>query len=210
MAAPSRSPLAGMTDYSGLPLADLIEQLSIWRNDATRAAEALQLYLDRARTEAPEFPGSSDVAGFVRTMQNELSRFSSNFDRLTRELPLAVLPAHLALVEQMVQKSDMCDRLCVGFKNRHIETHVSHDTLRRLFDRIYQDSREFFIDIQDLSNLATALQTFIGVQPLPPTRDAPTLPVEALPALTLKPNVFGLGFNLNYVLGWVRRLRRRS
>jgi hypothetical protein len=200
-----RSPMAGMTNYGGASLSDLVEQLTVWHRDAARTANILRDCLGQVGENQSRLDTPHDIAQFIRRTLAVVDRFVADFGRLVDELPKEVLPAHLELTDQMLAQRDASDRWCIEFKNRHIESGVRDGEMRTLLETVYQEARTFFVDTLDLSNVAWRLKTFVGVaqgrREVVEARPAD----GALPALHLKPNVFGVGVNLNYVIGWFRR-----
>jgi len=77
--------------------------------------------------------------------------------------------------------------------------------MRWSLDRIYKESRSQMLAYRSLFNLAMNLKTFVGT----PESDR-SLSIDDLDILELKPNIFGIGLNLNYLIKrlsqWLKRL----
>jgi hypothetical protein len=90
------------------------------------------------------------------------------------------------------------DEMCVHFKRNHrLDALDPHDELQNLLAEAYRVTRDGVINLFDLSNLVPRLRTF--------ATDAAESADDLTDALELKPNLFGIGVNLNYFL---KRLRR--
>jgi hypothetical protein len=108
----------------------------------------------------------------------------------------AVRQAHVELVEQLYRSTRIEDRNCFGFADEYINTALRDERARPLLDEIYGKTRDQIADLMDLSNVRSRRLTFVDL----PTEERFS-PNEAL---HLKPNIFGFGFNVNYIWKWVK------
>jgi hypothetical protein len=195
-----RSALAGLTNYSGASLEDVIDQLRQWRGMIDETFAVLgecRSALDTSERGALQ--GLDDVSRFVGFSLAWFTSFAANLDRLVAELPVAVLPAHDELIGQMLAERAAQERYCIDFRNRR-ERLPREDA--EIAEKAYVEARSALVDLLDLDNVRVRLRTFVGV--VSPSHGAS----DSLKALELKPNVFGVGLNVNYIIGWLRRWRR--
>jgi hypothetical protein len=198
--ARQRSMIAGMTDYTGVPLDDILQHMRAWRENLTGDVVALGHMAARlqALPDGPEKGGGRDHARYFSDL---LGRYIADFDRLIAELPAGVRPRHVEMVGQLFESSRQAEDSCVLFKQRYrLDMRGDEDPAVAICSEIYVRTREAVIDLLDLSNVLLRLQTYVGE----PAIVSPSAPISD--ALELKPNVFGLGINLNYIIGkFIRR-----
>jgi len=194
--------------------------------DATRFGAKLddiQLHLIRLRSETEETIGVLDeclaetiknrsqvnnveeIGFFIECMAEEMQRFSNVFERLISELPTAVEPKHLRMLQEIVDYSKDLDHVCLEFKRQHIEAQLKDESLRWLIDRIYKESRSQILTFKSLSGLVINLETFVGT-----TGHDHSVSVDDIDAFELKPNFFGIGINLNYIVKRLAKIWNRG
>ena len=199
-----RSYLAGLSDFTGVDLEGLIEHLRDWRANTEDTIRLLQLALAEVEKHEEDFSAHvfREVLGFAHHMIDTFTRYIEDFDRLIKELPDEVAERHIAIIDQLYQDSKAQERLCVSFKRDAYEGVHAHCEMIPLTTRVYAISRDMMIDYSDLSNINHRLKTYLGHR---------RATAKGLDALELKPNIFGVGLNLNYVLQrlheWWRRKR---
>ena len=138
------------------------------------------------------------------------TRYSGDFGRLLAELPNGAAQRHVDIVDQIYRSSRLEENVCVSFKRDHIARTLKDESLRYcLLDRIYGDTRDALVYCFDLSNLSSRLETFVGS-----SSGTPAVTVDDVDAVELKPNVFGIGINLNHLIkrfvGWFRGRKSKS
>ncbi len=185
-----RATFAGMTDYMGVGLSDMLEHLRDWERDTAAAAVSLQGHLLRAKEVADRLENSREVFAFCEMFSALFGRYASDLHRLVEELPNGVREAHVKIARQLYDSARYEDDAILRFRNEWVYDRVKDESLRPLLESIYTDAREVVIDFQDLSNLASRLETFVGTES----------PREVFSDFHLKPNFFGIGWNLNRTL----------
>jgi hypothetical protein len=210
MARP-RSLFAGDTDYTGVSLEDIVEHLGRWRDALDSDLQFLANV--RRRLAALEPLDANEVKNgleYLDYFADLFARYSADIARLERELPSGALPRHVQLTRQLYQSSRSEEQLCVLFKQRHyLDALRDEDRVQNTLAEIYRVTRDEVINLRDLSNVVPRLETYVGSEALQPASAR-----SAVNALELKPNVFGIGVNLNYVWdrwglpAWRRRFGR--
>ena len=201
-----RSIFAGDTDYTGVPLADILDHLAAWR-DALREHIDVNRNILRRLLEQP--PSSQVRAGqdFCEFFIDLLERFSGDFDRLLAELPAGVRARHIETVSQMYRGARDADSTCVAFKrDHHLDALSPSNRTQHILAELYQLDRDAVINLFDLSNVVSRLKTFVDDSPIAMDNAVQT---SAINALELKPNFFGLGINLNWVIDWLRSRKKK-
>lgn len=202
-----RSLFVGDTDYTGVPLDDILEHFRDWK--AGLETDLVMIENLRARI-AQELSAPADRnAGvdFLNYIRDRFSRYVGDFTRLLDEVPYGVHERHVAIVEQLCEDARRVDDGCVLFKQRNNLEGVDFagDDPQALLADIYARLRDSVVDLFDVCNVIPRLRTFVGA-PLSAAAREPSL----TDAFELKPNVFGFGLNLNYILNWFLRRFRRS
>jgi hypothetical protein len=203
-----RSLFSGDTDYTGVSLADILEHLGHWHEGFESDIEYLG-NVRRRLTALEPLDGNEVRLGleFLDHFVDLFTRYRDDVARLERDLPDSVMERHVQLTRQLRQSAVTEEKLCVLFKQQHyLDALVPSNRVQNTLAEIYRCTRDTVIGMRDLSNVATRLETYVGTQ-------APRAE-SAVNALELKPNVFGIGVNLNYwwerwlVPAWKRRFRK--
>lgn len=182
-----RNTFAGMTDYTGGSLADILRHLRDWERDTREAAAKLRAHSIRVEEEKERLQNPRAVLAFCVKCSELYDRYAGDLNRLISELPDGVRDAHVKIVRQLYESAKHEDDSILRFRNDYVYTALKDESLRLFLEDIYTDAREVTVDFQDLSNLAPRLETFVGGES----------PRELFTDFHLKPNIFGLGWNMN-------------
>jgi hypothetical protein len=201
-----RSLLAGWTDYTGVNLEDIIVHLKEWLANIDDSINSLREYKLEAQQSADILENPDEVISYIEYFIDLFSRYRNDFVRLTNEIPNAVTTTHIDILEQIYKSSKMEENCSIEFKRDWVHKSLPHEETRPLLDKVYSNTRSMLIDFRDISNVVPRLKTFITI----PTASQSVSPPEALPVLDLKPNIFGLGINLNRVFAYIRDWWRKK
>jgi len=191
-----RSIFAGMTDYTGVDLDTIVEHLKEWKENTDKTIKSLEGYIVLVRENWDRLDGPGDIESYLRFFIDLFKRYSVDFTRLINELPFNIEKRHVDILEQIYESSKLEEKQCVSFKHDHIVRSLKDESLRySLIDKIYEDTRNMIIDYKDLSKFAYRLKTFVGTK-----RKELETPLAGIDALELKPNIFGIGINLNHLI----------
>jgi hypothetical protein len=150
----------------------------------------LRRKVDRHR-EQLENPDA--VLDFIDHFLELFTLYVGDFDRLMIELPDGARETHLDIILQIRRRSAREEDLCILFSHDHINHPIKDESVRWLLDGVYREVRWTLIDYWDLGNLVSRLKTFVGSVPSKPI-------LHDTDVLELKPNVFGIGLNLNHLI----------
>ena len=204
--ARQRAIMAGTTDYTGVPLEDMIDHLKDWKDHSDATVRSLREYLARVKENEERLDEPDDIKKYIQYFIDLFTRYSGDFSRLLAELHNGVAQRHVEVVDQVYRSSRMEENVCVSFKRNHIERNLKDESLRFLLDRIYGDTRDALVYCSDLSNLSARLATFVGS-----SSATAAFTVDDVDAVELKPNVFGIGINLNHLIKrFVRWFKQRK
>ncbi len=192
-----RSAIRGCTDYTGVPLEDIQQHLSDWKKSTQELVRKLEDYRLKIEENEKRIDHADEVLDFILFSSDLFTRFLGDYDRLLTEIPSGVTEAHIEIISQMVHRSDYHEQACVQFKNDHIVKGLRDESMRPLLDYIYSETRDEIVNYSDLHNVVSRLRTYVGSKP----KDQRSgWSVDDAEALELKPNIFGIGVNLNYVI----------
>lgn len=200
--ARERSIFAGMTDYTGVDLADITAHFGEWQRGLRASADVLGNIRTRLEAAGPD----SRVADGLETIdyfRDLFERYAADLERLKRELSRAVLARHVETVRQLYQSAVHEENHCVAFKRHYrLDALSPRDEVQNILAEVYRLSRDELINLKDLSNVVPRLKALETGQAEPQLSSE-----SAMNALELKPNVFGIGINFNWI--WERLRRRR-
>ncbi|MBA4389803.1 MAG: hypothetical protein C0399_02565 [Syntrophus sp. (in: bacteria)] len=185
------------TDYTGVPLEDICQHLSEWKESTQELCRKLEDYRLQVVANGEKLDHADEVLDFILFSGDLFARFLGDYHHLLSEIPSGVTEAHVEIISQMVERSDYHEQTCVQFKNDHIVKDLRDETMRPLLDRIYGDTRDEIVNYSDLHNVIPRLKTYVGSKS---EGRKSGLSVDDTEALELKPNIFGIGLNLNYII----------
>lgn len=155
--------MAGMTDYTGVSMDVILAHLSDWRDSTADTIKNLKNLRDQVETNRNKLDRPNEIIDFIDYFVDLFKRYEGDFARLLAEMPRGVNDAHVQIMRQIYDSSKLEERLCVTFKQDHIELSLKDESLRWLVDKIYQETRGMIIDYCDLSNAVPRLRTFVGI-----------------------------------------------
>jgi hypothetical protein len=201
-----RSIFAGDTDYTGVPLADVLDHFAAWR-DALREHIQVNRNILCRLLEQPTSHKVRSGQEFCEYFIDLFERFIGDFERLLAELPAGVRTRHIETVSQMYRGARDADDRCVAFKrDHHLDALLPSDHTQNILAEFYRLNRDAVVNLFDLSNVLSRLRTFVDDTPAPGVNAPESSPMNAL---ELKPNFFGVGVNFNWVIDWLRRRTKR-
>ena len=190
-----RSIIAGFTDYTGVELDDIIEHIKEWRSLTLGAIEKLKNYGKQVELNRNRLHNPNDILSYIKHFIDLFERYSNDFSRLIKELTVSVEHRHIETIKQICKSKDYEEKVCIQFKNDHIEIDLKDESLRNsLVDLIYEDTRGIIVSYYDLSNVVPRIEALEGMQTNGKEQSS-----NHLDAFELKPNFFGIGLNLNYI-----------
>jgi len=192
-----RSMLRGGTDYTGVPLEDIYEHLKEWRESTSELLRNLNKYKSEVIENEQKIEHAHAIINFIAISIDLFNRFLSDFDRILVEVPYQVTESHIEIISQIYRRSELHEQSCVRFTQDHIEKSLRNESMRPLLDAIYADTRDEIVNYSDLSNVIPRLRTYIGHGLKKSRRRLSTDDIEVL---ELKPNIFGIGLNLNNLI----------
>lgn len=160
--AHERHILAGMTDFTGVPITDITQHLEDWRRRTDSAIEALVHGIEKVRDQSSLFEDPEEAVSFGEYFIDLFSRYKHDLDRLTNEVPNGVTQAHVEIVEQMYRSSKHEDAVAAEFKRDWISKRLPNEEARPVLSNLYVNARRLLTDFRDLSNLVPRLKTFVS------------------------------------------------
>ena len=164
VSARERALFSGTTDYTGVPLEDILSHLRNWRDDTSSCVKDLQRFEGEVEVHREEFYTPDDILWYIRFFIDLLGRYVADFDRLIKEMPESVTEAHVEIVRQMHDRAVLERDRGIRFSADQVEGGVKDEAVRWLVDAIYRQSAGMIADYDDLSNIVPRLRTFVGVR----------------------------------------------
>jgi len=158
-----RSLIAGMTDYTGVALADILAHFRGWQGglrDSVSVLGNIRKRLAALEADPRVYDGLDTVDGFVDLFE----RYTNDFERLLVEMPTGVHPRHIETVRQLYQSAVLEEGNCVAFKREYrLDALSDRDRVQNIFAEVYRLTRDELINMKDLSNVASRLKALLGV-----------------------------------------------
>ena len=189
-----RSIFAGATNFMGASLADIREYIDDWIQALSETNVSLKAQSDIIEANKNKFDRSAEILSYIDFFIDCFERYIEDLTRLKSYLKLNVSSSNVEILQNVYDDSSSKEHICVNFARAHINRAVIDESYRVNLDRVYAISRDMVIDLKDVSNLVSALKTFV------------VNPDSAEDVIEIKPNFFGLGVNLNALL---RKLWKR-
>lgn len=196
--------MAGMTDYTGVPLSDILNHLGEWTAETGTVIDTLKGERAVVETQRSKFEFPKDIVRYIDYFIDLLSRYRSDFKRVIAEIPAGVRDVHVEILTQIARSSRYEEEHCVEFKRQHITHRLPDESVRADLDTIYGETRSMLVDYRDLSNLVLRLRTFVGSS----SASKPEV-------VSLKPGLWGVSVDLKQAarrigLWWNRQKGRRG
>jgi len=158
-----RSIFGGATDYTGVSIEDIHNDLKEWKKTTEYTITELKELRAKLIANKDGVYEFTDILSFIDFSINLFSRFLYDFTRLISEIPKGVQKSHIETIAQIYNRSKRHDRICVNFKRDHIEKDLKDESLRPLIDSIYAETRDELINYYDLSNVKMRLRALVGI-----------------------------------------------
>jgi len=125
-----RSIHAGMTDYTGVPLQDIVGHLGQWSEETGKAIATLKRQRGVVAQERTRFEFPEDILRYIDYFVDLFTRYQGDIDRVLAEISSGVRETHLEILSQILRSSDHEETHCLAFKREHI-THRLRDERAR-------------------------------------------------------------------------------
>ncbi len=158
------------TDYIGASLQDICDDLKSHRKATDAVIQALNTYRTEVSQSKDKIDHYKGVLLYVDNFNETYCRFLSVFDRLLLEIPEGLNENHIYLLKKLFDANDASDarfRLidsCKNFKSDYISVHLRDESIRPLFDKIYEDSIGVVYFYGGFSAAIPHLKTYIGAK----------------------------------------------
>lgn len=198
--------MAGMTDYTGVPLDDIVAHFREWSSSLALAVDMLGNIRQRLVAFGDD-PAARDGVELVDYFIDLFTRYGGDFDRLLSEMPEGVQEKHVEAVRQLFESAKLEEGTCVEFKRyHHLDALSPSNRVQNVLAEVYRLTRDEVINLKDLSNVVPRLRAYVGAAPAPRQQIG-----TAANALELKPNFMGIGLNLNYIIDrWFSRWKKKE
>jgi len=156
-----RNILPGTTDYTGVPMEDILEHLKDWLINTDLVIKNISEEREKVKAKDTLFEDSEGILSYCDYFVELFSRYRNDLVRLNKEMPVAVTQSHLEIIHQLYRSSRNEAPSAIEFKTEWISHRLPHNEVRPILDQIYKNARHLFEYFRDLPNLAQRLLTFI-------------------------------------------------
>jgi len=186
-----------MTDFTAVSLDDILSSFCGWLTHTSKTIDLLESYEISVENNRSLIESPNEVLTFIRIFGDLFSRYKNDLEILIAEMPNRVVEGHIEIVRQLNDSARYEEELTIQFKNDWVHKSLPHEEVRPLLDNIYANTRDLLVDYKDMSNILPRLKTFLRPH---------SISSEALsPWLEIKPNLFGIGLNLNRLIPNIKK-----
>lgn len=200
-----RSIIAGMTDYTGAEQTDLSEELDHFISDTEKSFESLKDLKTKVNQALEKFDAPDDLIDHIEKYQSKFRRYLIDLRRVRGEIETSIEDRHVATINNLFMSSQYDETSCRRFKNDNICKSLKDESVRPIVDRIYEVTMGVAVDYRNLSNMKACLERFVGTK----FKNNETAIDTADKIIDLKPNIFGIGLNLNNAIKYVPNLWKK-
>jgi hypothetical protein len=197
-----KSILAGMDDYTGAELSDILSEIDHFISYTERSIGELPVLRLKVDQEPEKFDSPTDLIEYIDDFKNKFKRYLIELRRVRGEVGKSIENRHVETIGNLFVSSEFDEKDCRRFKNDNICRSLKDESVRPIVDRIYEVTMSVAVDYRNLSNLRACLERFVGTV----FNQNESAVDTANQYIELKPNIFGIGLNLNNVIKIVPKL----
>lgn len=194
-----RSILAGMTDYTGAELDDITKELDGFITHTESSIEKLSVLTTKVNQTPDKFDAPDDLLEHIEEFKSKFGRYLIELRRVRGEVETSIENRHVESINNLFTISQFDEKECRRFKNDNICRSLKDESVRHIVDEIYTVTMGVAVYYRDLSNMSGCLERYVGT--IFKQKQSPIKTADKI--IDLKPNFFGFGLNLNYVLKYV-------
>jgi len=185
-----------MTDYTGVPLKDILYNFEKRISFSLKTISNLQKYEIQVKNNDKLIENSNCVLDFIGHFIDVFSRYNNDIRTLIHELPNGMRESHIEILNQLYESSISEEKYTISFKGDWVHKPLPHEEMRPLLDRIYSETRGLVGDYSDLPNIVRRIKTY---------RRSDEDSKGTGKYILFKPNLYGVELNATNILGWIKR-----
>lgn len=177
--------MAGVRDYTGVGLEELIADINQLYTDTVALIPELHKFEEEVRNNSGKLDDADDILGVIQYHISLFEDYAKDLHRLVDELPQRVEDSHIRIIENIHKNATFhLGGMILEFKKDHVIRHLKDEGLRPLLDKIYSSIRQHILEVRVIYALKDQLATFIKTRII--TEHVTTPGNEIIEASTLK------------------------
>jgi hypothetical protein len=199
-----RGLFAGGTDYSHQSFEDILTDLGQWVTSLKETSDNLRNNIKKLEISGYWKKVDPDFTYLIHYSMKFFDTSIQEFSEILEDIKKEVRPDHIRRLNALYKAAS---RLDIDYGRIWHQEYKNKEYGNKEFifvEKIYSEGRSMAIDMRDLSNLSSRLRDFIGKKSIDNLNGDSQ---ENIDLLELKPNIFGLGINLNEL---IKRLFKRK
>jgi hypothetical protein len=197
-----KSIFAGMDDYTGAEISDIIQEVDNFIANTESAVEELSTLKVEVNSKIEKFDSPDALIEHIDIFSSKFQRYLIELRRVRGEICKSIENRHVETINYLSNICQSDEKTCRDFKNENICKSLKDESVRRIIDRIYEVTMGVAIDYWNLSNLRACLERFVGTV----FNQSESAADTANQIIDLKPNLFGIGLNLNNAIKFVPKM----
>lgn len=191
-----RTNIQGIQDYTGVSLKNIIADLKEWYSITGDVIRRLENLKKKVEANFERLEDADSIIEYIDYCILLFQGYEADFKRILDEIVYRVEKRHIEIINQIFESSRNEEKYHNReFKREHIAKKLKDESLRPLLGEIYSLCGNLLLHNINLINLNRRLQTFIGSK-----GKRKRLSIEDSEVIQIKPNIFGLGINFNYII----------
>lgn len=190
-----RGLFAGGTDYSHQSFEDILTDLNQWVKSLKDTSAKLRDNIEKLEESGYWKNVDQD---FINLIHYSIKFYNTSIQEITEileDMKGEVRPHHVTRLNALYKAASQLDINYGKIWHQEYKNKEYGNKQFMLVEEMYSEGRGMAIDMRDLSNLSSRLRDFIGKKSIIGKSDGDKQ--QNIDLLELKPNLFGLGINLN-------------
>lgn len=157
--------LAGVRDYTGVSLEDIIPDIAWLHGQAVELIPRLQGFEEEVKKNRDNLVDPDDIVDLITYHISLFKDYAKDLKRLMKELPRGVEDRHIRIVESIKMSASQHERgMILDFKKDFLTRVLRDEKQRPLLDKIYASIRQYFVDVLASCSFINQLATFVGTK----------------------------------------------
>lgn len=174
--------LAGVRDYTGVSLEEIISDIARLHGQATDLIPRLHDFEEEVKKNRENLDDPDDIIDVIHYHFSLFEGYAKDLHRLVDELPKGVEDRHILIIEGIrTSAAHHNGGMIVEFKKDHIIRTLKDEKQRHLLDNIYGSIRQYIVDVVAGCSFRNQLSTFVGAKSAQITADSQVEPLPIPP-----------------------------
>lgn len=157
-----------MTEDAPVTIDQIVEQISLRRQDAAATLELLHAYQEQIEKESAQLENPQAVRDYLSFFVDFIAGASDTCLRIVNTLANGASRDDVAALRHIASQSALEQRRCLLFRDKCINKPLPNERLRPLLNEISVTTRDQLTAFRDLAAAAARLETLLPAEPPPP------------------------------------------